>query len=160
MLIVTLLFAFDASHCQRKCQNLFADSPAKLISCKDTCEIGIFDNKKSTPARRVMSSKVVDCLGKCNNGVNKSTSFLDWSKCRKDCLRIPGSKFLEYYDEQTCRSHCDRHWKFTVYWRSCTSQCQGYAKSGENAEIKEEEPKGIFATFICLVANLFMYFIL
>jgi hypothetical protein len=145
MLFAVLLVAFDAAHCTRKCRELFADAPSKYKSCQETClrdPLVTTSQSNSKPERRqIMSKSVVQCMGKCNSNVNSSTNFLTWSKCRKECLRVPGTNELQYFDETSCVSHCDRYWKGTVHWKACSNQCKGYSKSSQRAARAKAAPQ-------------------
>ena len=139
MFFSVLLVAFDATHCTKKCYDLFSDSPTKLNACKQTCD---FDPKKLNPNNqqerpKIMSKSVLQCINVCNANLNSSTNFLTWSKCRKDCLKKPGTNEFQYYEEATCVNHCDRYWKGTVHWKPCLGQCSGYSKSNERKQKKQ-----------------------
>ena len=131
MLLSLLLVAFDATHCTRKCSELFSDSPAKLKSCQETCNFNP-NQKKSKPQNQgieIMAKSVVQCINKCNSNITSNTNFFTWSKCRKECLKMPGTNDMRFFDENYCVSHCDRYWKGTVHWKPCCNQCRGYTKT-------------------------------
>lgn len=145
MALWMLMLAFDAQHCTQKCRTLFADSPKKLASCIETCSHDPTPRDKILYSQEIMRKDVVDCINECNKNVNSSTNFIVWSKCRKTCLVQPNSDELYYFDQNQCASHCDRYWKGTVHWKSCTNQCDGFTRAHKrNNRAHNNPPPGVF----------------
>jgi hypothetical protein len=128
MLVLTIVaMRFDAVRCRRKCGSLFGDSPSKKELCLTTCSSGFYQRDKVQFGQKQMKKQVTTCLAMCNQEVNSSTAFHQWSKCRRSCVTDDRTGAPEFFQAGECKSECNRYWMDTVYWIACQAQCAAIA---------------------------------
>jgi hypothetical protein len=144
MLLALLLFAFDGSHCKRKCEVQFAESPTKKSLCLEVCSDGIGARERVQFGQPEMKKQVVSCLARCNQNVNSTADFHSWAKCRQSCARDPETDEIAFISDRECGSGCDRYWKGTVHWPPCQDQCKDFARAERLAREKPPNPRPVW----------------
>jgi hypothetical protein len=144
MIFALLCLALDGSHCKRKCESQFGESPHKKSLCLEVCS-------KGTGARGIvkfgepqMKKEVISCLARCNQNVNSTTEFHSWAKCRESCATDPEEEEPVFISGDECQAGCDRYWKGTVHWKPCQNQCTEF---GRTANLAQAKPLGVISAW-------------